>query len=99
MAYADSSTEKPSADKGTSAYLDAIDRYDRGTETWRKQCEAINKIYLDQHRTTASARRFAMLWSNIETLKPAVYARTPIAVVSRRFKDADKIGRKAGETL
>jgi hypothetical protein len=28
-----------------------------------------------------------------------VYARTPVAVVSRRFKDQDKIGRKAGETL
>lgn len=97
MAAADSSTGP--ADNGTGAYLEAIDRYDRGTETWRKQCEAINKIYLDQHRTTASARRFAMLWSNIETLKPAVYARTPVAVVSRRFKDADKIGRKAGETL
>lgn len=97
MAYAESSAEP--SDKSTGAYLDAIDRYDRGTETWRKQCEAINKIYLDQHRTTASARRFAMLWSNIETLKPAVYARTPVVVVSRRFKDADKIGRKAGEVL
>jgi len=100
MAYADATSSAPAGKGGDKErYLDAIDRYDRGTATWRLQCEAINKIYLDQHRTTASARRFAMLWSNIETLKPAVYARTPVAVVSRRFKDQDKIGRKAGETL
>jgi hypothetical protein len=44
-------------------------------------------------------RRFALLWSNIETLKPAVYAKLPQAVVSRRFKDSDPAGRKASEIL
>ncbi len=94
--------DKPAADSTpgkTSRWLDMIDRYDRGTQEWRERCEKIVKIYLDQHRTQASPRRFALLWSNIETLKPAIYARLPIAVVSRRYKDQDPAGRKASEIL
>src|SRR5262245_18246231 len=84
-----------------SYWIECIDRYDRGSERWRQQCDKITKIYLDAHRgdMASTPRRFALLWSNIETLKPAVYARLPIAVVSRRFKDADQAGRKASEVL
>jgi hypothetical protein len=45
------------------------------------------------------AKQFALLWSNIQTLAPAVYARTPIPVVSRRFKDNDPVGRVCSEIL
>lgn len=44
-------------------------------------------------------RRFAILWSNTETLKPAVYGRTPTPVVSRRYKDADPVGKYVAEVL
>jgi hypothetical protein len=95
------STEPKSEDAKDylNSYLEAIERYDRGSEEWRLRCEKIVRIYLDQHRTQASPRRFALLWSNIETLKPAVYARIPQAVVSRRYKDQDPAGRKASEVL
>ena len=105
MAADDKTTENP-ATSGTpdkpgsiTHYLEVIERYDKGTEEWKNRCEKIIKIYLDQHRTNASPRRFALLWSNIETLKPAIYARLPIAVVSRRYKDKDEAGRKAAEVL
>lgn len=97
----DSEVAAAEADKpgSISYWMDQIDRYDKQTQEWRERSEKINKIYLDQHRTQASPRRFALLWSNIETLKPAVYARLPVAVVSRRYKDQDKVGRKASEIL
>ena len=105
MATDDKTTENP-ATSGTpekpgsiSHYLEVIERYEKGTSEWKERCEKIIKIYLDQHRTNASPRRFALLWSNIETLKPAIYARLPIAVVSRRYKDKDEAGRKAAEVL
>ncbi len=47
----------------------------------------------------AGNRRFAILWSNIETLKPAVYGRTPTPVVSRRYRDPDPVGKYASELL
>lgn len=97
----DSEVAAAEADKpgSISYWMDQIDRYDKQTQEWRERSEKINKIYLDQHRTQASPRRFAILWSNIETIKPAVYARLPVAVVSRRYKDQDKVGRKASEIL
>lgn len=55
-------------------------------------------FYLDQV-LQPQQRRYAILWSNVQTLGPAVYARTPSAVVSRRFKDPDPVGKLAAEVL
>lgn len=49
--------------------------------------------------TAARNRQFALLWSNTETIRPALYARPPVPVVSRRYKDADPVGKVASEVL
>jgi hypothetical protein len=41
---------------------------------------------------------FAILYSNTETLSPAVYNARPIPVVTRRYKDADPSGKAVAET-
>jgi len=48
---------------------------------------------------SARDRQFALLWSNTETIRPALYARPPQPVVSRRFKDADVVAKAASEVL
>lgn len=48
---------------------------------------------------SARDRQFALLWSNTETIRPALYARPPQPVVSRRFKDADPVAKAASEVL
>lgn len=40
---------------------------------------------------------FAIVYSNTEVLAPAVYNARPIPLVTRRFKDADPIGKAASE--
>ena len=40
---------------------------------------------------------FAILYSNVETLAPAVYNARPIPMVSRRYKDADPVGKAVAE--
>lgn len=40
---------------------------------------------------------FNILFSNVDTLLPALYSATPRPVISRRFKDADPIGKAASE--
>jgi len=82
-----------------AAYWREISAYDKTSSDWREQAEKINRLYLDQQRTQASPRRFALLWSNVETLKPAVYAKTPVVLCSRRYKDPDPKGRVAAELL
>jgi hypothetical protein len=109
MAYVDSSPMRPSAPtKGKDAkspnarlerYWKEIEAYGKTSSDWKEQGEKIVNMYLDQHRTAASARRFALLWSNIETLKPAVYAKSPNVLCSRRYKDPHPVGRTAAEIL
>lgn len=41
---------------------------------------------------------FAILYSNTETLIPALYNARPIPLVTRRFKDADPVGKAVAET-
>jgi hypothetical protein len=48
---------------------------------------------------SVSLRRYAILWSNVQTLGPAIYARKPNAEVSRRFKDEDPVGKVAADVL
>jgi hypothetical protein len=43
--------------------------------------------------------RFNILWSNVQTIQPAIFARLPRPDVSRRFRDNDPIGRVASMML
>lgn len=40
---------------------------------------------------------FNILYSNVETLAPAVYNARPIPIVTRRYKDADPLGKAVSE--
>jgi hypothetical protein len=109
MAYMDADAPSVEPEKPTKSdvkpsgrlrkYWREVEAYNKAAEDWHRQSDTIVKMYLDQHRSAASGRRFALLWSNIETLKPSVYAKTPNVLCSRRHKDPDPIGRVAAEIL
>lgn len=66
---------------------------------WRERVKDIIKRYRDERNGNNAAKRYAMLWSNQETLAPAVLARVPTPVVGRRYKDNDPVGRVSSEVL
>lgn len=83
-------------------YLTEIAIYDKGVKTWS---ETVKKI-LDRYRNKASTpdiltkRRYALLWSTIQIQTPALFARVPIPVVERRWKDVeDLVASTAAEVL
>lgn len=81
-------------------WLEIIDKHETAFEAWRTRCRKIEAIYTESRRkSTTTKRRYAMLWANISTLQPTIYARVPKPVVTRRFKDKDKVARKAGELI
>lgn len=82
---------------GVDKYLTAIAAYDTAFKKWEGRVTKIVKRYRDDGRgsTGNEAAKFNILWSNIQTLSPAVYARLPKADVSRRFGDNDPVGRVA----
>jgi hypothetical protein len=69
----------------------------KSAERWLEDCTKIERRYRDERRGSDATplARFNVLWSNIETLKPAVYARPPVPVVTRRFRDSDPVARAA----
>lgn len=82
---------------GVQKYLQAISTYETEFERWQKRATKIIKRYRDDTRTQSGNEtvKFNILWSNIQTLIPAVYARLPKASARRRFADNDQVGRVA----
>ena len=83
-------------------WISELELAEKDQESWRQRGRRIIKRYREDRTETAPetrGRRFSLLWANIQTLGPAVYARTPTAVVGRRWKDEDPVGRVASEVL
>jgi hypothetical protein len=83
-------------------WIAELESAEKATQAWDRRSKKIIKLYKDErgdNRGASTRRRFNILWSNIQTIGPAIYARTPQAVVSRRFKDDDPLGRVVSEVL
>lgn len=80
-----------------------IDAAGKVFEKWEARSEKIIKRYRDEREgggaTGDKRRRFNILWSNVQTLTPALYGRAAKPEVSRRFKDQDPVGRTAATML
>lgn len=74
-----------------------IEAFDRERRRYCERAEKIIERYRNEH--AGEDRRFALLWANVEVLKPTVYARDPVPRVFRRFRDRDPVGRVAGRLL
>lgn len=74
-----------------------IEAFDRERRAYVDRCDKIVARY--RNETKSNDRRFALLWANVEVLKPTVYARDPVPRVFRRFRDRDPVGRVAGRLL
>ncbi len=69
---------------------DALKREKRYRETGRKYVEIYEARKSDEVP-------FAILYSNTETLLPAVYNSKPIPIINRRFRDADPLGKAVSD--
>jgi len=86
---------------GVQKWLHAVAAYDGDFKKWEQRTQKIIKRYRDDNRSQATSEtaKFNILWSNVQTLIPAVYARLPKADVSRRFGDNDQVGRVASQLI
>lgn len=77
---------------------------DKYYNDWCKRCERIEKRYrdergMDMYSDTNRLKRFNILWANVQTLQPAIYARLPKPEIRRRFNDADPLARASSQIL
>ena len=67
---------------------------------WIKRARKIVKRYRDERpESIQNTHRFNILWSNVQTLKPTLYARTPKPDVRRRFMDGGTPAARYAATL
>lgn len=71
-------------------WLNEISDAKKREKDYRKEGERILKIYGGEKKNEVP---FNILYSNTETLEPALYSNTPRPVVQRRFKDEDPLGK------
>jgi hypothetical protein len=81
-------------------WYNCIVQYERTFKEWEGRADKIVKRYRDDSRSRNNPNaKFNILWSNVQTITPAVFARLPRPDVSRRFRDNDPIGRVASMML
>lgn len=83
------------AEPAVQKYLDIVSSYETEFKKWEARVTKILKRYRDENRSASGneSAKFNILWANVQTLIPAVYAKMPKADVSRRFGDNDPVGR------
>jgi len=86
--------------KSSQDWFNALELSKKEMAKWQDRGEKIVKRFRDERSEFGgSNRKYNILWSNIRTLLPAVYAKKPKAECERRHKDADPVGRVASEVL
>jgi hypothetical protein len=88
-------------------WIDEINLSERELQPWWKAGDIIVRRYKNENRARGGGRpsvgyerrRFAVLWSNVSTLQPAIYAKQPKPMVDRRYRDEDPVGKVASEVL
>lgn len=71
---------------------------DREERDFRRRGDETIKVYADK-KSKKGPSRFNILWSNVETQRPALYSATPKQDVRRRYRQDDEIARSVAEIL
>lgn len=77
-------------------WLKEIDLADKEEKEWRSCGEKIYKRYRGEQRKRNS---YNILWSNTETMAPALFNTPPSPDVRRRFRDDDPVGKAVSQLL
>ena len=80
------SNDKETVNHSYEDWYKVIGGYERQYKRWEARVDRIVKKYKDDSRYDRNPNaRFNILWSNIQVIQPAIFARLPRPDVSRRF--------------
>ncbi len=85
--------------KDVKYWLEQIDGAQRAANTWYERSKKVLDKFAERQSETVgnyskdSAHAVNTLWSNVQTIMPALYAKTPTPNVQRRHRDKDPVGR------
>lgn len=90
------------ADPDVKFWLGQIDSASKWHRDWYDSGRKVLDRYMNHTFNAIEAPlsfKMSTLWSNVQTIYPALYAQTATPSVSRRFKDRDPVGRWAAIVL
>lgn len=92
---------KKPASKGAEWWLGEIARSRKLWKGYRERAQKVIDRYRDEREDfdTGARVRFNILYSNVETLRPAIYSQLPNPDVRRRFLASDPVGRIGADVL
>lgn len=77
-------------------WIDEVQAAEKREHKWRQEGRTVICLYEADRKVDY---QFNILYSNTETLAPALYSTTPTPVVQRRFKDEDPVGLEASKVI
>ncbi len=89
------------ASEPVAYWLEQIESSLKWHQNFHDRGKVINERYLDRKEgeDVSTTHKMNTLWSNVETLTPAIYAKAATPKASRRFRDKDPVGRWAAIVL
>lgn len=87
--------------KSSAPWIELIVQAERAFQNYNDRCDNVDRLYADMNYLSdvTREREYNLFWSNIEVLKPSIYARPPVPVVTTKFKDRRPVYRTASEFL
>ena len=86
--------------KSAKAWLNLLEESEDAFEDWNDHCDNIDKQFASLERLSQYRdKEFSMFWANCEVLKPSIYAKPPIPVVTPKFKDRRPVYQQASEVM
>lgn len=92
--------------KSSMRLLNAIKHAEKKLQKWQNKADRIDTLYANlsswqEFYSTISIfdHEFNLFWASMEVVKPSIYSRPPIPVVTPAFKDRDPVVRAGSELL
>ena len=91
--------------KSSKRLLIAIKNAEKKLDRWQSKSDRIDKLYANLDSWSAYANggfmdhEFNLFWASMEVIKPSIYSRPPVPVVTPIFKDRRPVVRTASEML
>ncbi len=87
--------------RAAKPWLKLINEAEKTFAEYHDKADNIEKLYADLKSMSASngEREMKIFWANLEVLKPSIYARPPVPVVTPKFKSRKPLPRAAADVL
>lgn len=94
--------------RSAKPYLDAIKEAERQFQRYQHKADRIDKLYSSLQSLAGLGlnsddrlmdREYNLFWASVEVIKPSIYSRPPIPVVTPKFKDRNPVKRVTAELL